>query len=423
MRPPVSTPTQAERLASTPSVRRRITLVGGIALLLALAAGVRVLTGPARAADPPARSMKTAPVLVTSTTVQVRDVPIYRSGIGTVAPTESVTVKPRIDGQLDRVGFVEGQTVKAGQVLARLDPRTLQAQLAQVQAQQARDQAQLGNARVDLRRYTTFLGEDAAPRQQLDTQKALGAQLEAAVQTDAAQIDYARVQLSFTTITAPIGGRVGARLVDPGNIVHAADPNGLVVINRIDPISVVFTLPEDAVQDINRAQQASRAPLAVEAFARNGNTLLGTGKLVLVNNQIDTTTGTIQLKGSFLNPAHALWPGQFVNVRLQLGRHDQALTVPEAAVQRGQDGMYLYVVDAAGTARNQPVEVTQVQDGVAVIGKGVQAGERVVVAGQYKLKPGSAVEEVRRAASADRGARQVASAASAGPGAASGVGK
>jgi multidrug efflux system membrane fusion protein len=312
-------------------------------------------------------------------------------------------VRTRIDGQLERVGFTEGQDVKAGQLLARLDPRTLQAQLAQAQAQQARDQAQLANARVDLQRYTKLLADDASTPQQVDTQKALVAQLEAAVQTDAAQVDYAQVQLGFTTITAPIGGRVGARLVDAGNIVHATDANGLVVINQVDPITVLFTLPEDAIPAINQVLDAHGAAPVVEAYPREGNTLLGKGKLVLLNNQIDTATGTVQLKAAFANPQHRLWPGQFVNVRLMLGVREKALTVPAPAVQRGQDGTYAYVLDADGqTVQGKPITVAQIQDGLAVVDTGLAAGQRVVVDGQYKLKPGSRIVEAqRRQAAAD----------------------
>lgn len=384
-------------MTTSSSRRRAATLAAGTLTLIALAVGVRLLAHPAQAADAPAHAAP-APVRVTTAEVRTQDVPVYRSGIGTVAAMASVTVKPRIDGQLERVGFTEGQDVTAGQVLARIDPRTLQAQLAQAQAQQARDAAQLGNARADLARYTRLIGEDAATQQQVDTQKALVAQLDAAVQTDAAQVHYAQVQLGFATITAPISGRVGARLVDPGNIVHAADAGGLVVINQVDPISVTFTLPEEAVPDIFQAQRVSHQPLQAQAFTRAGDTLLGSGELVLVNNQIDTATGTVQLKARFPNPAHALWPGQFVNVRLLLGHRVGALTVPDTAVQRGQDGTYAYVVDAGRTARSQPIQVAQVQDGVAVISQGVSAGERVVVAGQYKLKPGAAVTEAGEAA-------------------------
>jgi multidrug efflux system membrane fusion protein len=210
-------------------------------------------------------------------------------------------------------------------------------------------------------------------------------------------VNYAQVQLGFTTITAPISGRVGARLVDPGNIVHAADANGLVVINQIDPIAVVFTLPEDSVPDINRAQQGNRAPLAVVAYPRNGDQPLATGRLVLLNNQIDTTTGTVQLKASFANPAHLLWPGQYVNVRLVLGHRDHALTVPAGAVQRSPDGTYAYVVKDDNTVRSQPIAVAEIQDGLAVVDKGLAAGERVVVNGQYKLKPGASVVEAAAA--------------------------
>ena len=227
--------------ASSHRLRRRLLI--GIVALIVLGAAVWAWRRFVHESKPAARPA--AVVRVTTTTVQVQDVPIYRSGVGNVTALASVTVKPRIDGQLERVAFVEGQDVKAGQLLAQIDPRTLEAQLAQAQAQKARDQAQLGNARVDLKRYTGLFAEDAATQQQLDTQKALVAQLEAAVKTDDAQINFAQVQLGFTRIVAPISGRVGARLVDAGNIVHAADPGGLVVINQIDPITVLFTLPEE----------------------------------------------------------------------------------------------------------------------------------------------------------------------------------
>jgi membrane fusion protein, multidrug efflux system len=358
---------------------------------------------PAQAADDAKDKGKRppeGPVAVTTTLVKAQDMPIYRSGIGSVTPTMSVTVKARVDGQLDKIGFEEGQDVRKGQLLAQLDPRTLQAQLMQAQAARAKDQATLANARVDLQRYTKLIAEDAATQQQVDTQKALVGQLEATVKADDAAVNAAQVQLGFTTIAAPISGRAGARLVDPGNIVHAADANGIVVINQIDPISVAFTLPEDAVQETIHAIDG-RQPLQVQAFPREGNALLGTGTLTLLNNQIDVATGTVQLKASFPNPQHNLWPGQFVNVRLVLGTRAKALTVPEAAVQRSQTGTYIYVEDEQTKAvRNQPVAVLQMQDGIAVIGSGVAANERVVVDGQYKLKPGSRVQEAAHGASA-----------------------
>ncbi len=374
-------------------LKRRSTWVAAATLVIVLGGGAWALNhNKAFGAKPEAS--KTPPVQVTTARVTPQNVQVYRSGIGTVASMATVTVKARIDGQLDKVGFVEGQDVKADQLLAQLDPRTLQAQLAQAQATKAKDQAQLVNARADLKRYTTLIAQDAATQQQVDMQKALVNQLEATVQTDAAQVQFAEVQLSFTRIASPMNGRVGARLVDPGNIVHAADTNGLVVINQIDPIAVQFTLPEDAVQDINRVQQQqSGQPLSVVAYDRAGNQMLGTGKLILLNNQIDTTSGTVQLKGSFANPQHTLWPGQYVNVRLDLDHRPDSLTVPAAAVQRGQDSTYIWVVDAENKADNVPVHMLQIADGVAVIDKGLAAGQRVVVDGQYKLKPGSSIVE------------------------------
>jgi membrane fusion protein, multidrug efflux system len=382
---------------NTSFLRRRSTWLAVLVLVIGVAVAVWGSSRAARAAAGKPAATSAAPVQATTALVKQQDVLVYRAGIGTVTAAASVTVKARIDGELEQVAFVEGQDVKAGQVLARIDPRTLRAQLAQAKAQRAKDEATLANARVDLKRYTALVAEEAATPQQLDTQKALVAQLEAAVQSDDAQINFAQVQLDFTTITAPISGRVGARLVDAGNIVHAADANGLVVINQVDPIAVVFTLPEEAFQDINRALKASQQPLVVQAFPREGRDLIGTGKLVLLNNQIDTTTGTVQLKGLFANPQHTLWPGQFVNVRLILGARQNALTVPAATVQRSQDGTYAYVVGADGkTVSNQPITVAQIQDGVAIVEQGLAAGQRVVVDGQYKLKPGSTIVESAR---------------------------
>jgi multidrug efflux system membrane fusion protein len=399
--------------------RRRLIGLAGIVILVALAFVIRAMTS-AHAADKPARQGAPSAVGVTTTLARSQTVPVYRVGVGTVTAMASVTVKARIDGQLDSVGFVEGQDVKAGQVLARLDPRTYQAQLAQAVAQKARDEAQLGNARADLKRYSTLIAEDAATQQQVDTQSALVRQLEAAVQTDDAAINYAKVQLSFTTISAPMGGRVGARLVDPGNIVHAADANGLVVINQIDPITVLFTLPEEDFQDVNAALHANTSPLQVVAYPRNGSQPIGNGKLVLLNNQIDTTTGTVQMKGSFANPGHALWPGQYVNVRLVLRHEANAVTVPETAVQRSQEGPFVWLVGAGEKAVNQPVKIGSIQDGIAVLESGVQPGQRIIVDGQYKLKPGIAVVEAARGPA--RGASGAASVASSTTGAASGAG-
>jgi len=368
--------------------KRRSVLLIGVAALIALAIIVWAASG-----RKPVRAAPQAPIVVTTTLVKQQDVPVYLAGVGTVVATQSVTVKPRIDGQLDKVGFIEGQDVKAGQMIATLDSRMQQAQLEQAIAQKAKDAAQLANARLDLRRYAELIKQDAATRQTLDAQRAMVAQLEAALQLDEAQISEARTQLSFTRITAPISGRVGARLVDPGNIVHAADANGLVVINQIDPISLQFTLPEDAFQQINQALHASADPLVVMAYPRNSLQPLGQGRLVLLNNQIDTTSGTIELKASFGNAGHKLWPGQYVNARLILGERKQALTMPAAVVQRGPEGVYAYVVDADNRVRIQPIQLVDIQDGTAVVEKGLSVGERVVLDGQYKLKPGLRVAE------------------------------
>ncbi len=370
----------------------RITLIGLAVLatigILAPATMKRLLPSSSAAAVPP------TPASVPATTVKVaqESVPIYLSGIGTAQALATVTIRTRVDGQLDKINFVEGQDVTDGQVLAQIDPRTFQAQLAQAVAQKARDEAQLDNAKLDLQRDNALIKDDATTQQALDTQRALVNQLVAAVETDKAQINYAQVQLDFTTIKAPLSGRIGARLVDPGNIVHATDVNGLVVINQVDPISVIFTLPESAFQDINRALRPDQK-LPVLAFGRDNDQVLSKGSLVLLNNQIDTTTGTVQLKAHFPNPTHTLWPGQYLNVSLQLGVRPNALTLPAAAVQRGQTGTYVFVVKPDESVEIRPINVVQIQDGKAVIDQGLSVNERVVLDGQYKLKPGIHITE------------------------------
>ncbi|MDR3428321.1 efflux RND transporter periplasmic adaptor subunit [Silvimonas sp.] len=370
-----------------------------IALVLIAAGGVTFWSASrkADAETPPSKPPAPAPTLVTTVKASDESVPIYLTGVGTVQANATVTVKVRVDGELQKVGFAEGQDVKAGQVLAEIDPRSFQAQLGQVVAARAKDQAQLDNAKRDLVRYTDLIKQDATTQQTLDTQRALVAQLEAALKNDDAQIEYAKVQLGYTTIISPLSGRTGARLVDPGNIVHATDTTGLVVINQIDPIATTFTLPEDALQQVNKAIQGGKS-LKVVAYARDGGDKLATGTLSLVNNQIDTTTGTVSLKGTFPNPAHALWPGQYVNVSLVLGERSHAITLPSAAVQRGNAGTYVYVVNASNEAQLQKVKVAQIQDGKAIIDQGVQAGQRVVLDGQYKLKPGATIAEADKPA-------------------------
>jgi multidrug efflux system membrane fusion protein len=372
------------------------------ALVVAVVLGivlVRSMLHRADAADKGPPPPAGVPV-VTATAVR-EDVPIFLTGIGTVQAAQSVTVKVRVDGQLQKVAFSEGQDVKEGALLAQIDPAPYQALLDGAVAQKAKDQATLANARKDLERYKTLFAQDSIQQQTLDTQVALVDQLNASILSDQAQIDNARVQLAYTTIRSPVNGRTGLRLVDVGNIVHAADTTGLVVINQIDPIAVIFTLPEEQVPTINHAIQAAAAtPLAVQALARENDAPLGVGHLLLVNNQIDTTTGTVQLKALFPNRSLSLWPGQYVNARLVLGTRHDATTVPESAVQRGQDGLYAYVVKADNVATVQPIRVTQTQDGKAIIAEGLTPGTRVVVAGQYKLKPGSKIVEAEQAPAA-----------------------
>ena len=376
--------------STTPAPRQRspwltIVLVL-VVLLIAFAAWRHFHTAP-----PPPPVVTGVPV----TTVKVASeaVPIARTGVGTVLPVAGVTVHTRVDGQLDSVEFKEGQDVKAGQVLVRIDPRTYQAQLDQYAAQKAKDEATLANARADLTRYGELIKEDATTRQTLDTQQALVNQLQATVKSDDAQIHMAQVQLGYTTIAAPISGRIGARLVDPGNIVHAADTNGLLVINQIDPIAVQFTLPESSFQAVNKALNSSHEPLAVQAIDRGTREVLAEGKLVLLNNQIDVNTGTITIKAHFPNNEHKLWPGQSVDARVVLGERSDALTVPSAVVQRNQDGFFAYVVGPDDKVKVQPVTVADTVRGKSVIDSGLAAGDRVVVDGQYRLTPGALISE------------------------------
>jgi membrane fusion protein, multidrug efflux system len=379
------------RVGEPPRHSRRRTLWAALLVAAALLIwGAVKLFWPSDKAPPPP-----PPVQATLATVEQKDFPVYLLGTGNVMPNQSVTVKARVDGQLQTLGYTEGQDVKAGQLIAQIDPAPFQAQLAQAAAVRGRDAALLANARLDLKRYEDLIKEEATSQQQLDTQKALVTQLEATVKTDEAQVAYAKTQLDYTTITAPIPGRTGLRLVDVGNIVHAADTNGLVVIDQIDPISVVFTLPDAAFQAVNAAMRTNAAPLDALAYARDDSTRpLARGKLVLVDNHIDTTSGTVQIKATFQNGNHALWPGQYVNVRLYTDVRRQAVLIPAAGVQRSQKGTYTFLVGADDKASMQPIDVALIQDGQAVITKGLTSGQRVVVDGQYKVKPGVKIASV-----------------------------
>ena len=351
------------------------------------------------------------PVQATLAKVVTSDVAIYQVGVGTAMPLQSVTVKARVDGQLQKLGYTEGQDVKAGQLIAQIDPRPFQATLAQLMAQKARDEALLANAKLDLSRYNDLIKDEATSKQTLDTQKALVQQDEAAIKNDDAQISGARTQLDYTTITAPISGRTGLRLVDVGNIVHASDTTGLVVIDQIDPIAVIFTLPDAAFQRVNAAIRSSGTPLVAVAYSRDdASKPLAKGALLLVDNHIDTTSGTVQIKARFDNGSHALWPGQYVNVRLYTEVRRQAVVIPASGVQRSQKGTYAFVIGDDDKASMQPIQVAFIQDGQAVIDKGLHAGQRVVIDGQYKVKPGVKVTAVQTPAAAPASGAAAASA-------------
>ena len=331
-----------------------------------------------------------APTPVEVAAASHADVPVYLEGLGTVQAFNTVTVKTRVDGQIQKVSFVEGQHVKAGDLLVQIDPRPYQASYDQVVAKKAQDEAQLANAKLDLDRYTALLKASAAPRQQADTQRALVTQLEATLRADQGAIDAAKVQLDYTSIASPIDGVTGIRLVDQGNIVHATDTNGIVVVTQLQPISVVFSLPEDNLQSVSQAM--AQGPVAVAALSRDGKTELDRGTLLLIDNMIDQTTGTIRLKATFPNPHNALWPGQFLNIRLLLQTEHNVLTVPSAAVGRGPDGLFTYVVKPDSTVEMHTVTVGQDTGAIAVIASGLAPGDRVVTAGQYRVQPGALVQ-------------------------------
>lgn len=365
-----------------------------VVAVLALAGGAllpRALEAwhPAVAAEGPPPVAPGVPV--TAGTVSAADVPVFLSGLGTVQAYNMVTVKSRVDGQIVKIAFTEGQEVKVGEPLLQIDPRPYQAAFDQATATEEKDKANLANAQLIQARDAQIVKSNLAiSQQQFDTDNANVAADKALVDSDQAQVEAAKVNLGYTAIKSPIDGRLGAKLVDIGNIVHAADPNGLVTIAQLKPIFVSFTLAQTNLDAI-REQQA-KGPLTVRAYSGNADqALLSEGKLTLIDNSIDQTTGTIHLKATFENKDERLWPGEFVNVRLILDTRRGVPTVPAQTVQVGPDGNYVYVINGDSKAERRAVEVTSTQDGIAVIGKGLKTGERVVVDGQYRLTEGARV--------------------------------
>ena len=333
---------------------------------------------------------KDMPVPVVAGKVVRTNVPIYLDGLGAVQAFNAVTVRTRVDGQLQKVAFTEGQEVKAGDLIGLIDAAPFKAAVEQAEAKKAQDEVQLANAERDLQRYAQLVKDKIVSPQEYDTQKSLVGQLTALVKADQGAVDSAQVQLDYTTINAPISGRTGIRQVDQGNIVHANDTNGLVVITQLRPISAVFTLPEQ--QSAGIFAKMGQGKVQVLAVNRDNKSKLGTGELAVIDNQIDTTTATIKLKATFANEKLALWPGQFVNVRVLLDVRTNGLVVPAQVIQRGPDGTYVFVINPDQTVKIQPVKVAQIEDGLALVDEGLQEGEQVVVDGQYRLQTGSKVK-------------------------------
>ncbi|HEX3440450.1 MAG TPA: efflux RND transporter periplasmic adaptor subunit [Pseudolabrys sp.] len=331
------------------------------------------------------------PVPVVAGTVAQHDVPIYLIGVGTVIAYNTDVIRAQIQGQIVSINFNEGQTVKAGDLLGVIDPRPYQAQIDQYTANLERDQAQLQNAVANLNIYQPLAKKGWATPQLLDTQQAQVGQLQAAVKADQALIEAAKVQLSYTQLTSPINGVTGIRQIDVGNIISPSNTNGLVVVTQLEPISLIFTLPETVLPQIQHEQEATKAPLKVVAFSQDNKFKLAEGSLALVNNEILQTTGSIQLKANFANKDHKLWPGELVNARLLVDTRHNGLTVPASVVQQGAQGAYAYVINPDGTVATRQIKVAQISNGQALIDSGLSANEQVVVDGQYKLKPGTHV--------------------------------
>ena len=378
-----------EAVPAKPKASRWVLAVVGLVLIGGLAWFLRVrMRDPATSGPAPAASAdRVVPVLVAS--VVQRDVPIFLEGLGNVLPLATVQLKSQVDGRLDTVAFKEGQTVKKGDLLAQIDPRPFAIQLHNAEAALARDSAQLRNAQLNLERYKTLRTQALIPQQQVDDQQTLADQAAATVKTDEAAVDAAKLNLDYARITSPINGVVGVRLVDPGNLVHASDPGGIVTVTQLDPIAVLFTLPQDDLPAI--AAEQAKGKIAVDALSREGTKKLATGELSVIDNQINTTTATIRLKAVFPNADRALWPNEFVKARLLLSTRTGAIAVPATVVQRGPTGTFAYVVGPDKTAQMRPIEVDMTAGELALISKGLKPGEQVITDGQNQLRPGAKI--------------------------------
>jgi multidrug efflux system membrane fusion protein len=359
------------------------------AVLLVAAGGFWLMKEQMVDASPPDPPAAPPAVPVVAATVASHDVPIYLRGVGTVIAFNNVIVRSQITGQIISINFTQGQAVHAGDLLAQIDPRPFQAQLDQATANRDRDQAQLANAQANLGRYTPLEAKGYATTQLVDTQKAQIAQLQSMVKSDEAVIENAQVNLGYTRLTAPIDGITGIRQVDQGNIIHPTDPAGLVDVTQIQPISVLFTLPEENFVEIQ--QQMAKGTLTVLAYSQDGKTRLDQGTLDLIDNQIVQTTGTIRLRAQFPNAQRNLWPGELINARLLIDTRHNGLTINASAIQQGPNGPFVWVIDSSGNAQIQPVKVSQVIGGEALVDSGLTANESVVTDGQYKLQTGAHV--------------------------------
>jgi multidrug efflux system membrane fusion protein len=372
-------------------MRKRLII---IAATLIAAGGIALAATHLRgAAEPAQAAVAPAAVPVVAGTVHQGDVPIYLRGVGTVIAYNNVIVRSQITGQIIKIAFTQGQTVHRGDLLAEIDPRPYQAQLDQATANRDRDQAQVINAQANLGRYTSLQQKGYASTQLVDTQNAQLAQLQAMVKSDEGVIEQAQTNLSYTKLTAPIDGVTGIRQIDIGNVIHPTDPNGLVDLTQVQPISLIFSLPQTDFVEIQ--QQMAKGPLTVLAYSQDDKTRLDQGKLDLIDNQIVQTTGTIRLRASFPNAKRLLWPGELIDARLLLDTRHDGLTIPASAVQQGPNGSFVWVIGSDETVQTRPVTISQIGEGQALVDSGLQANQKIVAQGQYRLVAGVRVQELQ----------------------------